>query len=240
MKIATASQTSLLTIVLGGGLFGCSLGVGQGEVSSDRLQAKECWDAAYDLGPDFFAAVPDREETLQIRVQRGNDLAEVSDGLSILVDDVPKVRTELLNKALCVSLPAGVAPPGTPIGATVDAGVETSDGGLSGGSEAAQVIECDKPLIHMSLYLQSSCHNQNIVLYAVAGNITFEHLFSGDPNEDSGSEKFTKAKFDIEVGDPRDVDLGEPVEALPAEKRSRVTGFFSFYFERGQPGQPFP
>lgn len=241
---------ALVAAALAAGQWGCSLGTGEGRVHSDHLIAKDCWGSAYDLQPDFFAAVPFRE-TLQVRVQRGTDLAEVSDGLSVLIDDVPKIRDDpgdeddadhLLGKPLCVALPPGVAPPGTPIGAEVDAGAAAGGGGSggAGGGAGAPFVECDKPLVHMSLYLQRSCHNQNVVLYAVAGSITFQHLFSGDPNEDTGAEKFTQAEFDIEVGDPRDVALGEPVEALPADRRSRVTGFFSFYFERGQPGQPFP
>ena len=40
---------------------GCSLGDGQGEVFSDHLVAKDCWNDRFDLGPDFFAAVPFRE-----------------------------------------------------------------------------------------------------------------------------------------------------------------------------------
>lgn len=224
---------------------GCSLGAGTGDVKSDHLVADECWDAEYDLLPDFFAAVPFRE-TLQIRVQRGNDLAEVSDGLSVLVDDVEKIRGNadegvpgLLGKSLCVSLPPGVAPPGTPIGTEYtgpSCGAPAGDGGLG----VTPLVECEKPLVHMSLYLQRSCHNQNTVLYGVSGWARFTELFSGDPNEEEAAEKLTEATFDIQVGDPRDAPLGEPVEAIPCEKQSRVTGSFRFYFERGQPGQPFP
>lgn len=198
---------------------GCSLGQGEGRVHSERLRARDCWDESYDMQPDFFAAVPFRE-TLQIRVQRGNDLQEFSDGLSILVTDIEKVRNEKLHTELGVELPPGVQPPGSPV-------LSPPPGAVA-------------PLVHMALYLQRSCHNQNIVLYAIDGTIRFDALFSGDPNEETASEKYTDAEFDVMVGDPRDIELGAPADAIPPERLSRVTGFFRFYFQRGQPGQPFP
>lgn len=225
---------------------GCSLGQGEGRVHSDRLVAKDCWGldsvetcaanggagCAFDLQPDFFAAVPFRD-TLQIRVQRGNDLTEVSDGLSVLVDDIQKIRSELLGTPLCVTLPPGVAPPGSPEGSAVT----PPDAGADGGTG---VVDCGVPLVHMSLYLEASCHNQNIVLYAVSGTATFTELFSGDPNEEDADEKYTAATFDVMVGDPRDVPLGAPAYQIPEDKLTRLDGSFRFYFERGQPGQPFP
>ncbi|MGK3999774.1 hypothetical protein [Sorangium sp. So ce1024] len=202
---------------------GCSLGQGEGEVYSSRLRAADCWDDSYDMRPDFFAAVPYRN-TLQIRVQRGSDLQEVSDGLSVLIDDVTAIRgDEHVNKLdvdLSVGLPPGVELPGSPPPTPKPAGLA--------------------PLVHMALYLQRSCHNQNIVLYAVDGTIKFHALFSGDPNETDAADKYTDATFDIWVGDPRDAGLGNPADAIPQELLSRVTGAFRFYFERGQPGQPFP
>ena len=196
---------------------GCSLGQGEGRVYSDQLVARDCWDTAYDMQPDFFAAVPYRE-TLQIRVQRGTDLQEISDGLGILIDDVNAIRNGRLGETLSVSLPVGVQPPGSPPPGPVES----------------------ESLVHMALYLQQSCHNQNTVLYAVSGEITFNALFSGDPNEEDAAEKYTDATFDVRVGDPREVEIGAPPEAIPEELQSRITGYFRFYFERGQPGQPFP
>ncbi len=199
----------------------CSLGQGEGRVYSEKLYAEDCWFDEYDLGPDFFAAVPFRD-TQQIRIQRGSDLEEVSDGLIVLVDDTAKVRS-MLGEPLCVSLPPDVRPPGSPIG--VDPGQGCADG----------------PLVHMALYLQRSCHNQNIVLYSVGGHITFQHLFDGDPNEPSAEEKYTDATFDdVMVGDPRDVKLGAKAYEIPADKQSRLSGNFRFYFQRGRPGQAFP
>lgn len=211
-------------------LAGCSLGQGEGKVYSAQLVAADCWHGAYDMQPDFFAANPYRN-TLQMRIQRGNDIQEVSDGLSVLIDDVERVRTQYLGKPLSVRLPAGVAPPGTPVG-------------LSPQPDA------DEPaLVHMSLYLESSCHNQNIILQAIRGTIVFDQLFSGDPNEKVATEKLTAtargsdglAGFDVEMADPRDIPApGDAVELVPADKLTHLRGSFSFYFERGRPGQPFP
>jgi hypothetical protein len=218
-----------IALLLAPALAGCSLGKGEGRVHSDKLVAKDCWSDAYDLEPDFFAAVPFRE-TLQIRVQRGNDLQAVSDGLDVLVDDVTTVRNSYLGKPLSVRLPVGVAPPGTPVG-------------------KSPAPPADEPaLVHMSLSLERSCHNQNIVLQAISGTITFAHMFSGDPDEKNAAEKLTETEdvgglggFDVMLVDPRDIPApGDTVEQIPEENQTHLNGSFSFYFERGQPGQPFP
>ena len=223
-------STSMAALLLAGAT-GCSLGQGTGEVKSDSLYAADCWlNEPYNLQPDFFAGIPYRN-TLQIRVQRGNDLQEVSDGLAILIDDVELIRTELLGQDLCVTLPIGVETPG---GEPVSSATDPLDPVLN-------AVCGDRFLIHASLYLQSSCHNQNSVLYAVAGTMNFEALFSNDPQEQDAAEKFTKVgSFTLQMGDPRDAPAGGKATDIPADKLSTVTGNFNFYFERGQPGQPFP
>lgn len=192
-----------------------SVGEGSGNVESTHLFAVDCWDDAYDLEPDFFAADPFRNQ-MHMRIQRGSDLIEVSDGLSILIDDIEAVRGQL-GTPVPVTLPPGVAPPGIPVGTIC---------GQAG---------CDSP-VHIALYLLESCHTQNMVLYATEGTITFRELFSGDPNEKDAAEKLTEAEFDIVVGDPRGFDPS--TGTIP--NQSRLTGSFSFFFQRGQPAQPFP
>lgn len=212
------------------------VGEGEGEVASNRLVARDCWDGAFDLDPDFFAAVPFRD-TLQIRVQNGSDFQEVSDGVSLLVNEVSSIRPRPCTlgsecasgqcvEGQCLSedrrgqvLEVGLPPqlineidPGIPVGAA--------------------------PPVEIALYLQNSCANQNVVLYAIEGTIVFNQLFNGDPNESQGSEKITDAVFDVVVGDPRDAAPG--TLDLPPERTSRLTGWFNFAFQRGQPGQPFP
>ena len=81
--------------------------------------------ACYDLQPDFFAAEPYRS-TLQIRLQRGSDLAEFSDGLMVLIDDVPTI----LAAIAAAQADAGAADAGG-----ADAG---TDGGAADGGTAAR------------------------------------------------------------------------------------------------------
>jgi len=200
---------------------GCSLGSGEGEVWSDKLVATACWDQAYDLRPDFFASIP-YQDSQSIRVQRGSDTKEVSDGVAVEVDETSRLRTDYLGTAIPVRLPAGVAPPGSLPDPCGQAGCD--------GSPAVSVV----------LYLHSSCHNQIVALYGIGGTITFDALFNGDPNEGSAEEKFTSATFDVQIGDPRDAPLGAPAWQVPAELQSQLQGWFEFYFERGRPAQPFP
>lgn len=193
----------------------CTLvGEGEGTVTSSHLIVKDCWAGPFDLRPDFFAAPPYRD-TIQIRIQRGSDLQEVSDGLAILVNDVPTIRDSQLGMDLRVGLPPLLVN-------------EIAPGAQQG----------TPPLVSMGLYLQFSCHNQNSVLYAVDGTIRFEQLFSGDPNESVGEEKVTKAHLDVVLADPNDAEPG--TLDFPPGTTSPLTGDFEFLFQRGQPGQPFP
>jgi hypothetical protein len=211
--MARTAGVGLLALTLG--LSCVSVGEGTGSVRSEHLIARACWDDAYDLKPDFFAADAFRG-SVHIRVQRGSDLLEVSDGLVVLVDDVEEVR-ERLGEPIAVTLPAGVTPPGTVVGSTCEG------------------ANCDSP-VHLALYLLESCHNQNIVLYATSGTITFEELFSGDPNEDQADDKLTQARFDVTLMDPRDMTASGADDLAT----SRLVGTFRFFFQRGQPAQPFP
>jgi hypothetical protein len=98
--------------------------------------------------------------------------------------------------------------------------------------------QADPPKVHLSLYLHDSCHEQIGALYSMSGTITFKSLFSGDPNEDNAEDRLTDAKFSgITFADPR--QMSSTGEVAP-EKTSLVDGWFRFYFERGQPAQPFP
>jgi hypothetical protein len=153
---------------------------------------------------------------MSIRVQRGDDNQEVSDGLSVLVNDVQTIRREKLgdDNPIEVGLPVGVTPPGMPVRVGTN------------------------PLVSLTLYLQDTCYRQNGTIYSVGGTITFTKLFSGDPNESDSDDRLTEAKFDATFADPRDMnaeyDFDDP------SVKSHVTGWFKFYFQRGQPAQPFP
>lgn len=208
-------RLTIAIVVAGVALGGtsCSVGTGSGEVHSDELKAPGCFYGAYDLGPTFFASNPFRNSQ-EIRVQRRNDFIENSDGVEVLVRDTAKIRASL-GQSLRVGLTPDVVPPGVPI-----------------------TPDPDPPIVSIVLYLHETCHGQNIALYATQGSITFEHLFDGDPNESDAESKLTHATFDVYVGDPRDEPpAGGPI---PAAKLSHVVGEFRFYFQRGQPAQPFP
>ncbi len=196
---------------------GCSLGEGEGQIQSEELNVAECWNGPFQLGPDFFAAQPFRDNALIIRVQHGGDTEEVSDGAIILVDDIARVRGQIAvnpNTQFKVGLPPGVVPPGFPV-----------------------VPDPDPPLVHLTLYLHRSCHAQNSALYSVGGSITFRSLFNGNLNETDADQKLTDATFgEIIVGDPRNRDPASPV----VKDTSKINGNFKFYFQRGQPAQPFP
>ena len=180
---------------------------------SERLRVEQCWDSAYDMRPDFFAGATYRD-SYQIRIQRGGDRAEVSDGVAILIDDVGYVRSNL-GLPLEVGLSPGVTPPGVPL-----------------------VPNPDPPRVHLASYFHNTCREQISTLHAVRGVIVFEHLFNGDRNEPNAEQRLSSAVFDVVVADPRrQPPGGGPIHE---DSLSRLTGWFQFYFERGQPGQPFP
>jgi hypothetical protein len=194
---------------------GCTVGEGEGSVTSQDLYVTGCWKGAFDLRPDFFGANPDPGESLIIRVQRGDNVEDVSDGLIVAVNDLPEVRMHL-NEAIPVGLPRGVTPSGVPI-----------------------VYDPDPPKVSLVLYLHNTCHQQNGTIYSTSGFITFSSLFSGDLNEGSSENRLTDATFsDVSFADPRELaDVTDPKER--DDLTSTVTGRFRFFFQRGQPSQPF-
>jgi hypothetical protein len=191
----------------------CSSAEGDGEVTSDRLYVEDCWNGPFDLKPTFFGANP-YLDTLTIRIQRGDNIEEVSDGLIVLVKDVSAIRGSELGAPVKVGLPEGVSPPGVPLKENLD-----------------------PAKVHLSLYLHDTCHAQNGTLYSTGGTITFASLFSGDPNEDDAEDRLTEANFSATFADPRHAS---PDGSIEEGKTSQVNGWFRFYFERGQPAQPFP
>jgi len=191
---------------------GCTVGQGEGWVRSDKLNVEDCWDGKFDLGPDFFAADSFRGDALLVRVQRGDNIEELSDGLLIVINDLPTLRA-LIGQDIPVGLPPGVTPPGVPI-----------------------TYNPNPPPVSMSLYLHASCHIENGTVYSTDGSINFTSLFSGDPNEDDSGKRLTEATFHANFADPRQlVGAGADDPSL----KSLVTGYFHFFFQRGQPAQPF-
>jgi hypothetical protein len=206
VKLAVQIAAASCALALG---TGCTVGDGSGSVTSDRLYVSGCWNGPFNLQPDFFAANPYREEALMIRVQRGDNPTEASDGLTVIVNDLKAVP---LNTAIPVGLPNGVAPPGQP---------------LTG---------AENPLVTLSLYLHQTCHEQNSATYSVSGDITFKSIFSGNPNEEDSEKRLTEAEFKVKFADPRELVTAPDPDAVTSED---VSGWFRFYFQRGQPAQPF-
>jgi hypothetical protein len=196
-------------VLLGGA--GCTVGDGSGSVTTDRLYLQGCWNGPFDLQPDFFAANPYRQESLLIRVQRGDNNQEASDGLTVIVNDLDAVRAQL-GQPIAVGLPPGVSPPGQP------------------------VTGAPAPLVTLSLYLHQTCHEQNSATYSVSGDITFDSVFSGDPNEEDSDARLTDATFAVKFADPRELVGAADAAAVTSEV---VNGDFRFFFQRGQPAQPF-
>ncbi len=194
---------------------GCTVGQGTGDVTSQHLYVNDCWNGPFDLKPDFFGANPDNGVSLMIRVQRGDNIEDVSDGLDVLVNDLQDVRSQL-KTPIPVGLPPGVSPPGVPI-----------------------TFNPDPPKVSLALYLHNSCHQQDGTIYSVSGTITFNSLFSGDLNEGSSENRLTDATFtDISFADPRELAAASDANAQAA-LTSLVSGNFNFFFQRGQPSQPF-
>jgi hypothetical protein len=209
-----SSRCACLVVALLLAPLGCTVGQGQGEVKSDHLYVNGCWNGPFDLGPSFFGANPDQGESLTIRVQRGDNIEDVSDGLIVLVNDLQEVRKQL-NTEIQVGMPPGVSPPGVPI-----------------------VFNPNPPKVSLSLYLHNTCHLENGTVYSVAGTINFSSLFSGDLNEGSSENRRTQATFNASFADPRELDAAAD-DAAKAAVTSMVTGDFDFFFQRGQPSQPF-
>jgi hypothetical protein len=187
-------------------LAGCTVGEGEGWVKSDRLYIEDCWNGSFNLGPDFFAASSFRAQALIYRIQRGDNVEELSDGLVIVVNELEAQRGRL-GVPIEVGLPLEFRGTGQPA-----------------------------PDVSLGLYLHDSCHAQNGTVYSVGGNITFTSLWNGDPNADNADELLTEARFDAVFADPR---LLTSESGDDPNLSSRVTGYFRFFFQRGQPAQPF-
>ena len=241
---------------------GCTTGAGGGRIVGS-LDVPSCWKGPFELTPDFFGAVPYRDG-MQLRVQSGSDFQNFSDGLSILLYDIRKIRPDpatgapgRYNQPIPVELPPEVTPPGVPV-----------------------TPQAEAPLVGMTLYLQRSCQTQNITLHAVeevsfgddgacdapavlgadplaacareraraAGvgtgksMITFTSVANGRLDEETAAERLTAGCFDVYLADPHEVPPGEAGGGLgpPPRCRGHVKGTFSFFFERGRPAQPFP
>lgn len=236
----------------------CSQGEGEGRVTG-TLDVPNCWAGAFELSPDFFAGNPFRE-SFQIRLQRGSDVQNFSDGVSILLYDSRKIRPDakadnpgLYGQPLEVSLPPEVTPPGVPIVADPDPAnvsltlslqrscrVETST--LHAVDEVALAGDgtCEAPAVQ-GADPTAGCA-EGVVSPAGVGSgkslIAFTSVANGNVTEPTAAEKLTAGCFDVYLADPREVAPGGT--GGPPRCRGHLKGRFSFFFERGRPSQPFP
>jgi hypothetical protein len=234
----------------------CSQGEGEGQIVG-TLDVPNCWTGAFQLKPDFLAAVPYRD-AITLRIQSGSDFQSFSDGITILINDRTKIRPDpakgfagRYREPLTVDLPPEVTPPGTPV-----------------------TPEANPALVNMAVYLQRSCRTQTVTLQAVEevtipndGTCTAQALPGADPtqgcapdkeapagvgtgksliaftsisngklDEETAAERLNAGCFDVYLADPRETPAGGP----PPPCRGHLRGSFSFFFERGRPSQPFP
>jgi hypothetical protein len=176
----------VLAAALASGAAGCTTGEGEGWVRSDRLFMADCWNGPFDLRPTFFAANPFREEILQIRVQRGDNIEEVSDGLAVQVTDIKEIRGDGEGEGL--------------LGTRIKLGL-------------AQDIGDGTAKVAMTLYLHDTCHAQNGTVSSLDGWIQFNSLFSGDITEAVAEDRLTDAEFEGQFANPQDFHDVDPAEA---------------------------
>lgn len=253
-----ARRRRVLGFAFGALIVACSQGEGSGKIAG-TLNVPNCWTGPYDLEADFLAGEPYRS-TLQIRIQSGSDYESFSDGISILINDITKIRPDpttgfagTYGQPLVVDLPPSVVPPGQPV-----------------------IPKADPANVSLSLYMQKSCQTQNVTVYAIdevtvptdgtctaapmkgadpmqncdpnlqaadgvgdgKSHIAFTSLFDGNIDESQAADRLTAGCFDVYLADPRDENPGP--NPPPPVCRGHIRGAFSFYFERGRPGQPFP
>jgi hypothetical protein len=220
-RLARLARAAALAAFAALGGVACSVGEGDGSITSQDLFVDGCWDGEFDLRPTFFGANP-FEDTLTIRVQRGERNLQVSDGIAMLVYDVPAIRSSGLDVQLPLGLPVGVSPLGFPLPPVPN-----------------------PPAATLTLYLNNSCAGHNSVLLSVNGYVMFTKLFSGDLNEENSEDRITQGVFQATVVDPRvavpstGAD-GNPTYTYPEDATSVIDGDFNFVFHRGTPAQPFP
>lgn len=102
--MASSLDRIALCLVLAGG---CSVGVGEGQATG-VVNSPDCdlENEPYTLDPNFFAADPvEAGDRLEIRVQRGGDFEDKSDGLALLVTGTTEIAATLLG----VDQPLGAA-----------------------------------------------------------------------------------------------------------------------------------
>jgi hypothetical protein len=248
----------------------CTVGSGTGSLSGD-LDVPDCWTGNYDLKPDFFGATPNpNDDTLFIRIQRGSDYINFSDGVSILVTHVSEVTAAIFNnggapqpQTLTVSLPPSVVPPGVPITPTANPATaqfalymqgscrpetpglyamdNATTNGATAGPDGGGASLCNAD----TLTIANQCGVTPVPTVPTGtSTITFQHLFDASLAEGGDPGSLSADQRNIQA--TFDVLVADPRDECsgglgpPPPCRGHLTGSFQFYFERGKPAQAFP
>jgi hypothetical protein len=179
-------------------------------------------------------------------------------------------RASLLDENLVVSLPVGVTVSGVPVTAVANPGIvhatlylqktcRTQNVALYALSDVTVNADgtCDRPdggdpPLDCGSAATLPNPDGGAIEPALAGQdagsatsattrsswINFQSLFDGNPDEADANKRLTQATFELFLANPREIcpgGLGPPPRC-----RGDLKGSFKFYFERGQPAQPFP
>jgi hypothetical protein len=248
---------------------GCSLGEGKGSVSG-TLNVPLCWSGSFNLNPNFFAAVPymnSLDIRLQNGTDYetfSDAVLILVDNVHAVRGDPPYPSE--LDKKLTLALPPGVVPAGDPIPTdpnpasvhltlylnrscqteqialyALDKVSLNSDGSCDQVEAGPLTIACDGSNMGLTASPDAGPADAGAptpALPTASSWIEFTDLFDGNPYEANAAERLTEATFDAYLGDPRDGCPGGVGPPPPC--RGHLQGTFQFYFERGQPAQPFP
>jgi hypothetical protein len=220
---------------------GCSVGAGTGEVTGTAQLAGCFPEGAYVLAPNAFFAQA-TEQLLTLRVQRGSEIENESDGVAVSVRD----STEIAERWLGRDIPLRVVPRATTwydggseadAGGVRDAATTDVDAGASASGAASSdaavdaASAADAPIVDVTAYFNETCPpgrtKSPMVLQAVSGTIRFDAIYA--PEKSRGKVRIlgtiTGARF-ARNGD--------------ADSYAQLDGSFDFLYVRGRPAQRFP
>jgi hypothetical protein len=179
-------------------------------------------------------------------------------------------RPSLLGQNLVVSIPVGVSVPGVPIVAVPNPGIvhatlylqkscrtqnialyalsavtTNADGSCVPSPTEDEPLACGAPAVitdtdggaPQPAYPQAGADAGGPFTTRTSW-IKFQSLFDGNPDESDAQKRLTQATFEFYLANPREICPGGG--GPPPRCRAHLKGDFKFYFERGQPAQPFP
>ncbi len=210
-SLSRGSVAVAAMVALAAATTSCEVGQGTGAVTGSlRVEGCETDLSSYDMQPDFFGAIAANRQLL-IRIQRGGDIQEYTDSLTIGIQDTDRV-VDGVPIEVELQRPPGSAPSVPYPLAHMSLSLRGSCGsGRVGASDSAQVV-----------------------LHAVRGTLTFKSILRGDPSSSDTNSKRIEGSFDVYLEDPRHPTGSE------ARNAGVLRGDFKFFYQRGGPAQPFP